>query len=160
MQAACSWARGRWIGLQQGSDCPPCACACSRVGAGGSAISAAGDVQIERPAAQDAMRSIGTVVRTGWPACRGRVGSRPVGPESQAMLDSGGNSFPNGQSVDFIVGSDSFQQYDLFVSLRISNELEYNAIFEIDRTGPRACQVSFQFMSVKCRMKCIISKSS
>ena len=51
--------------------------------------------------------------------------------------------------VDFVVRANCFKQDDLFLSLWILHELKYDAIFEVDRTSPRTCQVPFQFMSMK-----------
>jgi len=68
------------------------------------------------------------------------------GQEARSGLASGGD---DGELVDFVVRANSFKQDDLFLSLGISDELKYDAIFEVDRTSPRTCQVPFQFMSMK-----------
>lgn len=62
----------------------------------------------------------------------------------------------DGESVDFIVRADGFEQDNLFLRLGVSHELKDDAIFKVDRTSPRTGKVPFQFMSMKRRMKCIV----
>lgn len=64
----------------------------------------------------------------------------------------------DGNLVDFVVSADCFKQDKLFLCLWISYELKYNAVFEINRTGPGTCQVPLQFMSMKGRMICIFTE--
>jgi len=58
--------------------------------------------------------------------------------------------------IDFVVSANCLKQDNLFLSLGVPLELKYDAIFEIDCTGPGTCQVSFQLMDMERRVKCII----
>ena len=105
-----------------------------------------------------AVRGCSDVVRAGWIAWQAIVsgGRRPNGPgiwlkwtTAEADFYCGLIHEDDGELVDFVVRANCFKQDDLFLSLGISHELKYDAIFEVDRTSPRTCQVPFQFVSMK-----------
>jgi hypothetical protein len=88
---------------------------------------------------------------------RGQGAIRQAGAGGRSGLVSGYNE-PNGELVDFVVCTNCFKQDDLFLSFEISHKFKYDAIFEVDCTSPRTCQVPFQFVSMKSWMKCIGSE--